>query len=272
LQGFELHLNVEKDSTAIDVIAGGAEARSVEVSRQQIKQAMAKGAVWLTREGKTSRLRRVKRHLFPGDEIHVYYNPDVLDQQPGTPVLVSDESDYSVWDKPAMMLSQGSKFGDHCAIDRCVELEIAKPAFTVHRLDRAASGLIMLAHTRKAAAALSSLFRERKIDKHYRVCVVGNFTESPLVINQPLDGKDARSLVNSCIYDEEKNISVLDVSIETGRKHQIRRHLSSLGFPVVGDRLYGNGDSSQDLQLRAVSLQFVCPLSEKEKCFSLGAG
>ena len=66
--------------------------------------------------------------------------------------------------------------------------------------------------------------------------------------------------------------SELDVEIETGRKHQIRRHLSGVGFPVVGDRLYGsqqNNPKQPDLQLRAVTLAFTCPLTKQARRYTV---
>lgn len=70
-------------------------------------------------------------------------------------------------------------------------------------------------------------------------------------------------------YDPEKNQSLLDVSIDTGRKHQIRRHSAELGFPVVGDRLYGEIKVADNLQLTAYYLAFQCPFSHKQKTFNV---
>jgi tRNA pseudouridine32 synthase/23S rRNA pseudouridine746 synthase len=81
--------------------------------------------------------------------------------------------------------------------------------------------------------------------------------EDAFVINQSLDGKDAVTRVQ--VLASEGNTSLLDVVIETGRKHQIRRHLSALGHPVVGDSLYGE-KAPQGLHLSALSLAFECPV------------
>ncbi|MEC8427961.1 MAG: RNA pseudouridine synthase, partial [Pseudomonadota bacterium] len=62
--------------------------------------------------------------------------------------------------------------------------------------------------------------------------------------------------------------SLLDVQLLTGRKHQIRQHLSGIGFPIVGDRLYGNGEADGvDLQLQSVNLSFRCPISGSDKSY-----
>ena len=96
-------------------------------------------------------------------------------------LLIEDLIDYSVWYKPYGMLSQGSKWSDHCTIARFAQKNLSneRPAFIVHRLDRAATGLILIAHSKKAAKALSSLFENRTIEsnsleKFYQIIVHGN--------------------------------------------------------------------------------------------------
>jgi tRNA pseudouridine32 synthase/23S rRNA pseudouridine746 synthase len=89
------------------------------------------------------------------------------------------------------------------------------------------------------------------------------------LINSDIDCKDAKTVINSIDYCPVLNRTLLDVKIETGRKHQIRRHLSEAGFPVVGDSLYGCVDKREDLALTAYSLRFICPLSGVEKYYQL---
>lgn len=244
------------------------------LSKQQIKQAMHKGAFWRTRGKPTQRIRRVPKNSKAGDTFHLYYDEKVLTEEPPEAQLIADEGAYSVWYKPYGLRSQGSKWGDHCTVYRWAELHLdpQRQAFLVHRLDRAASGLILVAHEKKVAAALSKLFEQRNIDKRYRVIVDGRFNEaaSPQTFSDDLDGKRAVSHARCLVYNEESNRSLLDVSIETGRKHQIRRHLSGAGFPVVGDRLYGDAaHSDENLQLTACSLAFVCPLTGVERDYRL---
>lgn len=235
---------------------------------------MQKGAVWITRGANTQRLRRAKRKLRTGDEIHLYYDTEVLDEQPTEPELIADMGDYSVWNKPFGLRSQGSKWGDHCTVVRWAERHLLpeRPAFTVHRLDRAANGLILVAHTKTMAAKLSTLFRNREVTKQYRVLVHGDFSlqPKPLRIEQAIDGKQAISAFTFRELVDGGARSIIDVTIETGRKHQIRRHLSALGYAIVGDRLYGTGVSDDvDLQLVACKLVFVSPLSGSLVDYSL---
>lgn len=256
----EVHVDVKStDDNAVSLLQPTS-----GLSRTQVKTAMSKGAVWLTRGSRTERLRRAKRALRVGDRLHLYYNARVLDELPAEPTLVADAGSYSVWNKPYGMRSQGSKWGDHCTVGRWAEqhLEPQRPSFVVHRLDRAANGLLLVAHDKKTAAALSALFRERRVKKCYRAWVCGDISslESPLRVDTPLDGKPAGSKFRCIRVDDDR--SLVDVSIETGRKHQVRRHLSALGFPILGDRLYGRGAADGvDLQLTAYLLSFQCPVN-----------
>lgn len=272
LAHFEKHITITEPQTlAIDILAS-----ATGLSKQVLKQAMQKGAVWLSTGARTQRIRRAKRLLQSGDILHLYYNPTILSQQPPKAELICDEGPYSVWNKPSGMWSQGSKWSDHCTISRWAEQHLMpqRPAFIVHRLDRAAQGLLLLAHQKTAAQKFSQLFHDRQIDKRYHIWVHGCFpaeatAEQPILVDTAIDGRSARSTFSLLAYNKENNRSLLAVSIETGRKHQIRRHSASLGFPVVGDRLYGKQMDTEDLQLTAVSMRFQCPFTQTMKYYSL---
>jgi tRNA pseudouridine32 synthase/23S rRNA pseudouridine746 synthase len=248
-------------------------AQASGLSRQRLRQVMDQGAVWLTHGKQTRRIRRRKTRLRAGDTLHLYYNPQVLAEVVRPAPLVADLGRYSVWDKPDGMRSQGSRWGDHTTLQRWAEKQLQPPrsAWIVHRLDRAASGLILLAHDKRMAAALSALFRERQVDKRYRVLVHGRFPDdgAARVIDADVDGRSARSRVSLRRYDAQADRSELEVGIDTGRKHQIRVHLAGLGFPVVGDRLHGVAGDDEDLQLRAVYLGLPCPVSGERQEFCL---
>jgi tRNA pseudouridine32 synthase/23S rRNA pseudouridine746 synthase len=103
------------------------------------------------------------------------------------------------------------------------------------------------------------LFQERQIGKRYHVCVHGE-TPLALKLDSNIDGREARTICTRLGYDDENDRSVLDVEIDTGRKHQIRRHLAEAGFPVVGDRLYGLTGDTEDLML--VASRITVPLAD----------
>ncbi len=233
---------------------------------------MTKGAVWLTRNQNTQRIRRADKRLKPGDNLHLYYDDDVLKKQPDPAILIADEKLYSIWFKPYGVLSQGSKWGDHCTINRWVEknLKPQRPAFIVHRLDRAATGLMIIAHQKKIAAYFSDLFQNCQVKKHYQAIVHGQFS-SHKTLDSKINNKQALSHAKLLKYDAVTNQSLLEVSIKTGRKHQVRQHLSKAGFPIVGDRLYGSHKypHDKDLCLSSCYLSFISPVENSEKIYTL---
>lgn len=261
----EFHILVDiDDARAVDVLA-----HATQLPKARIKDALNKGAVWLQVRGKEQRLRRATKSLRRGDRLALYYDPKLLALESPQPRLIADEKAYSLWHKPAGMLAQGTHYGDHCALLRHCEkyFEPARDCFLVHRLDREAEGLMLIAHTRKAADAFSQLWQRRDIEKHYRVVAHGKLGEigERKIIDTPLDGKPSETHIEIVDYDAGNNRTALDITLITGRKHQIRRHLAGLGFSVVGDYRYGRG--GEPLALHAISLKFTCPLSGKEKYF-----
>ena len=262
------------------IVVDEIQART-DLSKIKIKGAMNKGAVWITHKKKTTRVRRAKARAKPGDAIAIYYDEKILNTEPPEPVLIADKDQYSVRHKPAGLMSSGTRYGDHCAINRWIERSEDRPTFLVHRLDQFASGLMVIAHTKKAAAHLSKQFQERQTTKIYKVIVDSSSKSAPepasepspefpqdskFTINESLDGKEAISHVTT--LETRDGLSLLEVKIETGRKHQIRRHLASAGLPVLGDRQYGE-NQFPELQLTAVELGFTCPVNNQFVTFLL---
>lgn len=245
--------------TALDVLADGT-----GLSRQCIKDAMNKGAAWWNQKGKTLRLRRATKVLSKGCKIQLFYDEQVLARKPEPAQLIHDADRYSIWFKPHGMLSQGSQWGDHCSLLRWVEVNGTpkRECFLVHRLDADAAGLVLIAHDQQSAARLSHLFQSRDIRKCYQAWVNGlpPIPTTGVTLDYPLDDKVALTRVYSLHEDKTRLRTLLDVHIETGRKHQIRRHLATFGHPIIGDRLYGKA-AAEPLQLLAYALSFVCPFN-----------
>lgn len=252
---------------AIDVLAA-----ATALSRQRIKDAMNKGAVWLKRGSSNKRLRRATAELQAGDELALHYDVDVLAIVPASPLLIADEKHYSIWHKPPGLLAQGTLSGDHCSLLRIAEQQLQREVFLVHRLDREAEGLMMIAHSGKAAAALSTLFAREGSDgirKLYRIEVRGQVNDAGEITTM-LDGKPALSRYRRLGYDANSDSSSVEVELVTGRKHQIRRHFASLGHGVLGDPQYGKDNKDvRGLQLKAILLEFSCPLTKQPRRYSL---
>ncbi|MGB5749320.1 MAG: RluA family pseudouridine synthase [Desulfobacterales bacterium] len=270
MQKFSLKkaVSIDDPKTACDFLV-----KHTGLSKSRIKNAMNKGAVWIRKEkGKQYRIRRATAALKTGDYLSIYYDDKLLALSPLRPECIGDQSRYSAWFKPAGLMSQGTKYGDHCSLLRQAELffKSRRKVFPVHRLDREASGIVLIAHDKTAAGKLSRLFLSQKIIKRYRAHLLGNLTaQRPQEkIDLSLDDKPAVTEFAVTDYDPVSNISSVDIIIHTGRKHQIRRHFEATGFPVMGDPRYGRGNkNSSGLKLMATALEFHCPFSDKDLVF-----
>lgn len=268
-------------------------AQATSLSKAALKMAAVKGAIWLSSDKRNpERIRRLKRVLQPNEQLDFYFNPEIQTIEPPAPKLILDRGDYSIWCKPRGMFSQGSKWGDFSALYRWSELyfqQLGSPrhSWIVHRLDRATRGLMIVAHTKKMAREFSQAFEKGEIHKYYQTNVEGKLlTQTPpeqfntmafvhqqdskLEVTLPLEEKQTHSSFETLFYCEQENFSRLNVTLHTGRKHQIRQHLAYLGFPIIGDRFYGNADAqSIDLQLTAYRLQWNCPLQNRLETLEL---
>ena len=241
-------IQLDKPQSALDALL-----EVCPLSKTQIKDAMQKGAVWFQRGKQTQRIRRKDRQLKVGDTVYLYHNAEVLAQPCPEATLIADEGDFSVWYKPSGMLSQGSKWSDHCTINRWAEthLQPNRPAFIVNRLDRAAQGLMLIAHTKSMARYLSKLFEMHAIYKAYVAKVQGTGIQKQ-TCTLPIEARSATSHIS--FLDENHKESLVKVEIESGRKHQIRIHMASLGHPIVGDRQRHPGPHEEDLALVSAEL------------------
>ncbi|MFH1086073.1 MAG: RluA family pseudouridine synthase [Chloroflexota bacterium] len=134
---------------------------------------------------------------------------------------------------------------------RAADLDPARPGI-VHRLDRDTSGLLVVAATREAQAALQAAFKGRRVYKLYLALVLGALTHDEAVIEAPI-GRDPRQRQRMAVLAEGgrpartayrvrerlPDCTLVEAQLITGRTHQIRVHLASVGHPVVGDRVYG---------------------------------
>ncbi len=251
-------------------------AETSGLPKGRIKDAMIKGAVWLKREGKKERrLRKAKYALQAGDFLQLFYDPQILSQNAPEPFCIEETADYSIWFKPPWLLSQGSRYGDHCSLLRIAEKNNRDINYKlIHRLDREASGLMILAHHSKAAHLLSELFQENKILKRYFAEVWGTpaIANNGLKLTAALDEKTACTEILSLIPGESKESSILDIRLHSGRLHQIRRHLADWGHSVLGDPEYGNKGKHKkgaELRLCAWQLSFLSPFDKKEKYYQI---
>lgn len=264
---------LQEPALAVDVLVQHVPA----LSKGRIKDAMNKGAVLWQRGKQQKRLRRAQTKILAGEQLHFNYDDELLQRQCEPAVCIADQQSYSIWYKPPGMLSQGNEWGDHLSLLRFVEqyFDNKRQVFLLHRLDREASGLVIVAHQSKTAALLSQLIQQHRIEKHYQVLVLGQLSEALLstgLIQLPLDGKACETRFRVAAVQPQSGATLLDIELISGRKHQIRRHFAAVGHPVMGDPRYG--EHNQDpagLGLQAVSLSFQLPNQAKRQQFALPA-
>lgn len=152
----------------------------------------------------------------------------------------------------------------------------------VHRLDKDTSGLMLVAKNDGAHAFLSQELADRKMEKHYRAVVFGKMKEESGVIEAPIArsktdrkkmaiDKDGRyALTEWKLLRQMPDRALLDVHIITGRTHQIRVHMQSIGHPVLGDIIYGHKHlpKAERLLLHAYSLSFTHPVTKERMSFT----
>jgi tRNA pseudouridine32 synthase/23S rRNA pseudouridine746 synthase len=196
--------------------------------------------------------------------------------------IIQDFGDFTVVEKPSGLLSVPGRtsdnqdcitrrFRDHFA--ECIE----QPA--VHRLDWETSGLLVLAKTRDAHRALSIQFQDRIVQKRYIAVVDGIVLEQEGRIELPfrLDVDNRPYQIYDEVYGKIgislwKNLGIenqqtrIEYTPLTGRTHQLRlhsAHAKGLGFPIVGDGLYGTGKKANELKLHAAFLSFLIPNTQE---------
>jgi tRNA pseudouridine32 synthase/23S rRNA pseudouridine746 synthase len=197
------------------------------------------------------------------------YSPPSTDIQ----LIYADDS-LLVVNKPYGLLAvpgRGVEKQD-CLISR---LQVAFPdALTAHRLDMSTSGLMIFARGEPMQRQLSRLFSDRSIEKGYVALVAGHLAHEageinlPIAadwFNRPLRKIDAatgkRSLTRFKLLTFMEGNSRVELQPITGRTHQLRLHLSAIGYPILGDALYGSASNAPRLMLHASSLKFAHPVS-----------
>ena len=151
----------------------------------------------------------------------------------------------------------------------------------VHRLDKDTSGVIVVAKNDKAHINLSEQIKNHEVEKIYIALVRGIVKENEAKIDMPIgrskndrkkmavekDGKNAVTNFKVLERFPDDNCTLLEIKIETGRTHQIRVHLSHIGYPIIGDEVYSNGKNKWNIKgqcLHAKSLKFKHPTTGKE--------
>jgi len=159
--------------------------------------------------------------------------------------IIKETADWIAVDKPAGMPTQPARDRKERSLEELLRARF-RSIYLVHRIDTGTSGVVVFARNRETAARLSELFATRAVRKTY-LAVIDGTIEAELRIETPIEGKDAVTIVRP------RADGLVEAEILTGRTHQIRIHLASIGHPVRGDRRYG-GSPAPRLMLHAWKL------------------
>ncbi|MCK8601516.1 RluA family pseudouridine synthase [Desulfoferrobacter suflitae] len=199
---------------------------------------------------------------------------------PEWPVLYLDNHLLALY-KPAGLLVQGDKTADVSLLELgklWLKKQYGKPGRVflgmVHRLDRPVAGVVLFCRTSKAAGRISEQIRSGSVAKTYLAVVEGrppegrgrltNFIETGVKHNRIVSQSNSRSRIATLSYrlvDTDKSLSLLEIRLETGRKHQIRLQLANIGHPLLGDKRYGASSAlpQRQIALFARSLRIMHP-------------
>jgi len=265
-----------------------------ELTRSAAQRLILKGLVTIN-----GRPNKAAYRIRSGDVIVVRIPPPPPVEAQAEPIpldIIYEDADLLVINKPAGMVVHPAAGHDsgtlvNAVLGHCPELHCIgdrlRPGI-VHRLDKDTSGLIIVAKNEAARENLQRQFKSCSVSKVYVALVEGRLAPPQGLIDVPVgrdrrqrkrmaamaDGRPARTAYKAIeFFDAPGPYTLVEVQPQTGRTHQIRVHLAWLGFPVVGDRVYGRRRVKHDLPLRrhflhAWSLTFRLPSDGRQVTFT----
>jgi 23S rRNA pseudouridine1911/1915/1917 synthase len=218
----------------------------------------------------------------PTDTVTIDFDEKELDVIPAIelPILYEDDS-VIVVNKPDGVISHArGKYWDEPSVasfvrQKVADIEGGERAGIVHRLDRATSGVMICAKSPDAMTFLQKQFSARSVKKSYTAIVSGHIKEKEAMIDMPIErnpkepskfrvGANGKaSKTHYIVVEESPTHSLVQLTPETGRTHQLRVHLKQIGHPIVGDTFY-DGEPAERLLLHAASLEITIPGGERK--------
>ncbi|QGH35611.1 RluA family pseudouridine synthase [Gracilibacillus salitolerans] len=233
----------------------------------------------------------VRHPLSENDEVEVIFPPEnrseLLVPEPIPIDIVYEDEDILVLNKaPHITTIPSSHHPSNTLANGIIHYyDQQQVPYTVHvvtRLDRDTSGLLLIAKHRYSHSILFQDQHECTVNRRYQAIVAGHLTEKKAVLDNPIDrapdsiiermvaSTGKKAVTHYQVKDELKDISLVEIKLETGRTHQIRVHFSSIGHPLIGDSLY-DGDTTK-LKRQALhchKLAFNHPLTKERMEFEI---
>jgi 23S rRNA pseudouridine1911/1915/1917 synthase len=168
------------------------------------------------------------------------------------PEIIQETADFVALNKPAGLLSIPDREGEEISLKKLLREKYGE-IYTVHRIDKNTSGIIIFAKNEETHKFLSQAFEEREVEKYYQGIVKGTLVEKEKMIDEPIAQHSMKkttmiihkrgksSVTEYKVLEEFGKFSLLQFRIHTGRTHQIRVHMQYVGHPIVADEIYGDG-------------------------------
>lgn len=245
-------------------------------TKSSIKKAIKKGLIFIDEN-----LATTSKYISGGEKIELFESEKSstfgrlkLDLE------ILFEDDYlAIIYKPAGILVSGNKFVTIAnALAQNLKqsnLSDAVKPQPIHRLDYPTSGLLLVGKTSASIQSLSKLFENKKIQKTYFAITIGKM-DTEGIINSPIDGKNSQTefeVLESVKSERFEFLNLVKLSPKTGRKHQLRIHLLSIGNPILGDKEYFLENkilNGKGLYLHASTLEFTNPFAKEKLYVSKG--
>lgn len=215
-------------------------ARHSDISRRKARELIAAGRVLVNDRP----LRVASREVSERDRI-------AIAEEHADVEVIRETADWVAVNKAAGVPTQPVRDRSRRSLEELLRVRY-REIFVVHRIDTNTTGVVVFARNRRAAAALSELFASRAIEKTYLAVAEGELTAEQ-AIETPIEGKTALTHLRA-----RRTIggnTLIEARILTGRTHQIRIHLQSIGHPVVGDQRYGSAVPAPRMLLHAWKLR-----------------
>ena len=256
-----------------------------DLSRTMIQKLIEEEKIYINGKKAKSSVKVKKEDIVEIEEIEV---KEISLEAQDIPVdIIYEDSDIIVVNKPKGLVVHPANGNPDGTLVNAI-MNICKDSLSgiggelrpgiVHRLDKDTSGLIIIAKNDKAHIELSRQIKDHEVEKTYMALVRGEVKDEAASINMPIArstkdrkkmavSKEGRNAVTHFkVLERFNGYTLLEVKIETGRTHQIRVHMSHIGYPVVGDMVYSNGKNPFGIEgqmLHSYKLVFKHPITGK---------